>query len=204
MKKPYLIGLTGGIGSGKSSVAAIFAQLGCEVVSGDELGRRVLEESRELTEKIRARYGEQVFLPGDKLNRKELGKLIFQSQEDVRWLTQLTFPGIYSFWKETILHTKHAVALFDAALIYEWKIESEFDLMIAVVADHDIVLARALASGKFSKAEIETRLSKQLDYQEKIKLAHVVLVNNSTFANLQHSVNDLWKTIIEPELKNRR
>jgi dephospho-CoA kinase len=204
LKKPYLIGLTGGIGSGKSSVAAIFAQLGCEVVSGDELGKRVLEESGELIDKIRERYGEQVFLPEGKLNRKELGKLIFQSQEEVQWLTQLTFPGIYTFWKETILRTNCEVALFDAALIYEWKIDKEFDLMIAVVADYDIVLARALAKGKFSEKEIEMRLSGQLDYQEKIKRAHVVLVNNSTFANLQHSVNDLWKTIIEPELKNRR
>jgi dephospho-CoA kinase len=92
------IGLTGGIGSGKSTAAKYFAQYGAEVVLGDELGRKAVETRKDIQSAIRKRFGEEVFQSSGELDRAKLGELVFSDSESVRWLTALTFPYIHAAW----------------------------------------------------------------------------------------------------------
>ncbi|MBU0507325.1 dephospho-CoA kinase [bacterium] len=204
MMQPFLIGLTGEIGVGKSTVARALAELGAEIVVGDELGRSALEESLAILTRIRERFGGEVFATDGSLNRRALGKRVFSAAEDARWLTELTFPGIHALWREQVSRSRTDVLVLDAALIFEWGIEREFDLIVLVSADSESVLHRIERSGRLSRQEIQSRVAAQLSADVKRQKADIVLTNNGTFAELQHSVRELWQARIEPEIQRRR
>jgi dephospho-CoA kinase len=202
--KPFRIGLTGGIGSGKSTVAGELALLGTEIVSGDELGRQTLEQSPELLKKIRDRFGDGVFDSQGVLIRRALGKRVFADRVDVQWLTDATFAGIHSRWLAAVEHTASAVIVFDAALIFEWGIEKDFDLLLVVTAPAEKVQTRLEASGRLSAAEAQSRLAGQIPPESKAAAADVVLHNDGSLDTLRTQVQQIWKNTIEPELSRRR
>ncbi len=201
---PFRIGLTGGIGVGKSTVAAELQALGAEIVSGDELGRQTLEESPALLELIRERFGDSVFAPDGALLRRKLGEVVFARPEDARWLTQLTFPGIHARWQRAVAAARGPVIVLDAALIFEWGIEGEFDLVVIVRADADTVARRMLANGRLSPSEAAARLAAQLPPDVKAARAHVVLDNQGSLPAFQETIRRFWQLQIEPELLRRR
>jgi len=196
---PYLIGLTGGIGSGKSTVAAEFENLGAEIVVGDELGKRVLEESTQLIARIRDRFGDSVFNEDGSLNRRSLGQALFASPEDVRWLTDLTFPGIYKLWRDAVRLSQKSVMVFDAALIFEWGIEQDFDLVLLVTSDVEEIRQRMKESGRLSESELDARLAAQMPLNDKIAKADLIIGNDGTIEDLRQFVRNLWREKIEPE-----
>jgi dephospho-CoA kinase len=151
---PLTIGLTGTIGAGKSTVAALLSEHGAEIVSGDTLGKIAVEESDNILHDIRERFGATVFSEDGSLNRREFGHVVFVSAEHSEWLTERTFPTIFQLWCDRVKHCKSPVIVLDAALIFEWKIEIEFDLIIVVLATPDRVKQRLAASDRLSAAEI--------------------------------------------------
>lgn len=203
MIQPFLIGLTGTIGSGKSTVAAELRTLGARVVIGDELGRRALEESPELIGQIRERFGVAVFGEDGMLNRAALGRLVFAEPEHSRWLTDLTFPRIYDFWRQEVAECTTDVLVFDAALIFEWGIESEFDLIVLVTASPDRILERLESGSRFSREEAAARMAAQIPMNDKEPKAHTVIRNDGTREQLRRSVQDLWHNRIQSELQDR-
>jgi dephospho-CoA kinase len=204
VSRPYLIGLTGGIGSGKSTAAAELAALGAEVISGDELGRQVLESSRPLLAEIRFRFGADVFNANGTLNRRILGDRVFGGTDDTRWLTQKTFPGIHQIWTQAVARSARAVIVLDAALIFEWGIESEFNVVVIVEASRQNILQRMTSSGRLTAAEIEARLSAQIPPEVKAQKADVVLANDGSPEEFREKVHEFWKAHVEPELQQRR
>lgn len=201
---PLLIGLTGSIGSGKSTVAAMLAEHGARIVSGDELGKRVLEDSPDVAGQLMVRLGADIRLPGGALDRKLIGERVFSSSELTHWLTELTFPGIYRLWRDEVRTCTAPLLVLDAALIFEWQIEHEFDLVILVATQPEIALTRARAEGRFTVSEIRDRLSSQMDVAEKTSRAHAVLDNNGSLGDLRRIVERLWIEQIEPLVNNRR
>jgi dephospho-CoA kinase len=199
----FLIGLTGGIGTGKSTVADELRQLGAEVVSGDELGRQVLEATPELQTAIRQKFGESVFTSEGLIDRRALGKRVFADPAEVQWLTQATFPGIYERWQTAFRRSARSVAVFDAALIFEWGIEKDFDLLLVVTAPLSDVQKRLSLSGRLTEDEARARLSGQLSVDDKAARAHAVLTNDGSIDELRAKVCAFWKTTIETELMRR-
>lgn len=202
--KPLLIGLTGGIGAGKSTVAGYLAELGAEIVVGDELGRRAFEKAPELLESVREKFGDTVFHTDGTLNRRLLGKKVFGSREDTRWLTELTFPVIYELWRQAVKAAKAEVVVFDAAMIFEWRIEKEFDLLILVTADVDTVCSRVAKQNRLTLEEVKARHQQQMDVEWKRKHCHIVLVNNGSLNELESQVHKFWNNRIIDETAKRR
>ncbi len=204
MNAPYLIGLTGGIGSGKSTVADELAKLGAEVVSGDQLGRKALENSPELLAQIRARFGGEVFDAKGNLLRRVLGDKVFADPDSSLWLTHLTFPAIHRLWREAAAHSTKPVVVLDAALIFEWGIESEFDVLLVVQAAKELVESRMVSGGRFTLQEIEARTTAQISPEIKAQKADVVLVNNGSLPEFQEKIRAFWTIRVMPELQHRR
>jgi len=198
-----LVGLTGGIGTGKSVVADVFREFGAVMVSGDELGREVLESSPELLDAVRAQFGDDVFESDGTLDRRALGERAFASAESASWLTRLTFPGIYARWRKAAAQAD-GVAVFDAALVFEWRIEPEFDLVIVVSASREVVRERLVRANRLSPSEFEARFSSQTLPEEKARRAHVVIENNGSLERLRAEARRVWIERIEPELTRRR
>jgi dephospho-CoA kinase len=202
--QPVLIGVTGGIGSGKSTASAELARLGAEVVVGDELGKSVVETSPEVLASIRSRFGDEVFERDGKLYRGLLANRVFQSPAHVKWLTDLTFPGIHALWRDAVRRSKHEVVVFDAALIFEWKIENEFDFVVVVMANANSVIERASRGKRFSREDVTARLASQVDHLARASRDHVVIRNDSTVDALRIQVQEFWNLKVIPLLQQRR
>lgn len=198
MNRPFTIGLTGVIGSGKSSVADMLRNLGAEVVSGDQLGREVLEENRGLQADLLTRWGNQILEPDGKLNRRRIGELVFASAEDARWLTEQTFPGIHTKWRDAVGRTRARVIVFDAAMIFEWGIEREFDVLVSVTCDAETAISRS--AGRFTREEYLSRRSLQVAERLKVEKSHHVIENNGTIEELRNKVKELWERTITSQL----
>ena len=202
--KPLLIGLTGGVGVGKSSVAALLKEFGAHVVSGDELGRQALEHSPEALAAVREHYGAAVFSPDRSLLRRELGKRVFSSPAETRWLTGLTFPGIHELWEREVERSASEVIVFDASLIFEWGIENEFDILVVVAADEATARNRMAAGGRLTVGEAAERQAVQADAKRKLKSADVVIENNGSLQLLRQDVQSFWNHTVIPELERRK
>ncbi len=192
----FLIGLTGAPGAGKSTVAELLAAKGAAVISGDELGRRVLRVFPELKDALRERYGDEIFTARGMLKRRALGKIVFTRNGEAPWLNSLMFPKIHELLQRDIrrLCRKHHVIIFDAAMIFEWRIENEFDSIWVVTAPEKLVQARFASSGRLSPNEIRMRMQAQLSPEEKARRADIVFHNTGNRQQLQQSVNRVWKS----------
>jgi dephospho-CoA kinase len=201
LNRSLTIGLTGGIGSGKSTVARIFESLGADVVSGDELGRIALESDQDLKQTIRQRFGESVFDEYGLVNRKELGRRVFQKREDAEWLTKATFHAIFRLWNEAVVKSDKRVIVFDAALIFEWGIERNFDMLAVVSAPSDKIIER---SERFSTEELQQRLAAQIPPDVKRSQASVVIENSASLSELEARVKQIWNEYIVPRLESQK
>ena len=160
----FLIGLTGSPGTGKSAVAELLAAKGAAVICGDELGRRVLREFPEVKDALRASYGDEIFTARGALKRRALGRIVFTRNGEAARLNALIFPKIYELLQRDIrkLCRNHRVLVFDAAMIFEWGIEKEFDLIWVITAPEELAQARLGSSGRLSPNDIRMRIQAQL------------------------------------------
>lgn len=201
MNAPFQIGLTGGIGSGKSTAATEFGRLGAELVSGDELGRLALDDSPEILAAVRDRFGDGVFDERGNVRRRLLGERVFADAAHARWLTELTFPVIYALWRERVSASQARAIVFDAALIFEWGIHEQFDYLILVYANPAIAAQRLAEEGRLTPAEAAARLAAQWPAGEKMSAADLVLINDGTRDQLIADVRRIWSQIIVAQLQ---
>ncbi|MBI5059897.1 dephospho-CoA kinase [candidate division KSB1 bacterium] len=200
---PLTVGLTGGIGAGKTTVAQLLAEHGAEVVSGDELGRIAVESSPAILDHIRLRFGPAVFDDSGRLRRRELGQRVFADLADARWLTEITRDPILELWNQRVRECPADVIVFDAALIYEWGVEDEFDLLVSVSAPPDCVAERMRSGGRLTADEVASRMTAQLDPRQKARRSQVLIHNDGTRELLVSRVASLWSTTIQTELMRK-
>jgi dephospho-CoA kinase len=197
---PLTIGLTGGIGAGKSTAARLLTEFGAEVVSGDELGRVVVDSSPRILAAIRQRFGDEVFDQDGRLVRRDLGRRAFADRRHAHWLTEITRDPILELWRERVRFSRAAVIVFDAALIFEWGVEGEFDLLVVVFAPAHDVAVRMAENGRFTPEEAAHRLTAQLDPGHKARVANVTIRNDDSLEALNSRVADFWSNVVVPEL----
>ncbi len=198
-KSPILVGLTGGVGSGKSVIAAEFEKRGATVISGDEIGHYVVDRNHSLQEALARVFGEDIF-EDNKINRQMLARRAFASSEGRAQLNQLVHPVLI---KE--LNRQIAVALkssgvplivVDAALLVEWGKQVPVDIMVAVRASR----ARRfkwLRKRGWSKSEIRDRMKAQLPFSARAALADYVVRNDGDLAALQRKAVRLWQKLLD-------
>ncbi|MFH1010253.1 MAG: dephospho-CoA kinase [bacterium] len=203
--EPLLIGLTGGPGAGKSTVAQILASKGAAVISGDELGRRALRRFPELKEALRRRYGDSLFTARGVLKRRALGQIVFRDKREVAWLNHRMFPKIYELLREDIkrLGRTHSIIVVDAAMIFEWGIEKDFDLVWVVIAPQELAERRMVRTDRLSSEEIRQRLRFQIPPHEKARRAQSVIRNSGSRRELRRIVERAWTANVLPRLAQK-
>ncbi len=171
------IGLTGGIGSGKSTVAQMFAVLGIPVYSADEASKRLMVENEELKSAIIHHFGKDSYVDGN-LNREYLAKLVFNDNEKLSLLNSLVHPATLSDAASWIKKQVAPYIIKEAALIFESGSNKSLDYVIGVDAPKDLRIQRAMLRDNISAQQVEDRINKQMDEQEKLQLCDYVIVNN--------------------------
>jgi dephospho-CoA kinase len=174
-----LVGLTGGIASGKSTVTRQLAELGCEVVDADVLAREVVAPGEPACQAIREAFGPEVIRPDGTLDRTRLGARVFADPVQRRRLEAITHPAIHAR-REAILaglaaRSFDGLVVQDAALLLEVGGAAGVDRVVVVYAEPAAQLARLMRRDGLDRAEAERRIASQMPLAEKVKLAHYVI-----------------------------
>ncbi len=196
--------MTGSIGAGKSVVASVWEKKGAGVVEGDAMGRLALETSSDLLSQLADRFGKRILNPDGSLNRKQLAENAFATVKGQSDLTAMTFPTLYRCARQHLdqFIGDQKPAVFDAALIFEWGVEKDFDLVVTVTAPAERLIERAAQRLGISRIEAEQRLKSQIPADEKARRSDYVIVNDGSLRQLKIRAENLWNAITgqKPEM----
>ena len=171
------IGITGGIGSGKTTVAKVFEVLGIPVYYADDAAKRLMNEDGELKEKIQLQFGNEVYKNGQ-LDRKHLAEIVFTSPEKLALLNALVHPVTLKDAEKWMQQQSTPYAIKEAALIFESGAQEHLDHVIGVTAPAPLRIQRTMQRDGITREEVMARMDKQMDETIKMKLCDFVLVNN--------------------------
>ena len=197
-----IIGLTGGIVSGKSTVALMFKDLGAKIVDADKLGHSVILPHEPAWEKIVKIFGKDVLQNDLTIDREKLGKIVFANQSLLKKLNDITHPEITKIIKKEIdslknkTYNQKKILIIDAALIYEAKIDRLMDKIIVVYIDEDEQIKRLIERNNLSKDEALQRIKSQMPMKEKVKMADYVIDNSNSLDKTKKQVEKIWKNLV--------
>ena len=190
-----VIGLTGGIGSGKSTVSQFLAELGAIIVDADRVGHEAFKPGTELWQEVVAAFGRQIVTPSGDIDRKKLGKIVFGNAESLLRLNQIMHPRMYDTIKAQLEEHRRqgvAVVVLEAPLLIEADWTSLVDEVWVTVASEATVLKRLQERTELSKEESLARIRSQLPSEERIKRADVVINTDCSFDEVKTRVTELW------------
>ena len=191
----YLIGLTGGIASGKSLVSTRLAELGATIVDADVLAREVVEPGTDGLAQIARHFGPEVLLADGTLDRPALGAIIFADPEQREKLNSITHPAVWRRARELFDQAAaDEVVVYDVPLLVEGAKgrQLDFDLIAVVDAALETRLQRLIQNRGMTREEATHRLNSQATDAERLAIADVVIDNNGTVDETLHQVDALW------------
>ena len=177
--KPRLIGITGGMGSGKSTVSKILRHLNYKVYNSDVRGKELIGEVKSIRDQLESIFGDEIF-NNNKLDAKALSRKVFKDDSSLQKINSIVHPEVekdFNSWVASNLNDKYLFK--ESALLFETGAFRHLDKTILISADKDLRINRVLErDADRSKKEIENIISKQIDEYEASKLADVILYNN--------------------------
>jgi dephospho-CoA kinase len=178
------IGLTGGIGSGKSTIAKVFETLGIPVYYADDAAKRLMNEDPHLKTAIIQQFGPEAYTDG-KLNRSWLGERVFGNEANVQFLNSLVHPATIRDASRWMSNLKAPYALKEAALIFESGGEKELDFVIGVYTPLETRIQRVMQRDQTDRASILKRIEAQMPEEEKMKRCDFIIRNDDTESVIQ-------------------
>lgn len=184
------LGITGGIGCGKSAVAGMFERAGFRRLDSDALVREQVLPQPAVVAQLRQRYGDSVLAANGTVDRAHLAQRVFAQDAERLWLEELTHPLLFGLWRQTLATAPEGPWAVEVPLLFEKNLENWFDFTLCVACAPAQQLARLEQRG-LPHALAEQRISKQLPLARKIELADFVLWNDGSVQFLQDQVNEL-------------
>jgi len=192
----FIVGLTGGIASGKSLVARIFKDLGATVIDADRIVHELLEPGQEAWAEIIDHFGQGIQRTDESIHRRKLGALVFNDREKRAWLNACLHPRVFSVYTTQVAHLKmrapDALLFFDAALLIEAGYHNTMDSLIVVYAKPEQQVERLMARDGFTREEALARIASQMPLLEKKALADHVIDNSGTRENTEQQARELF------------
>ena len=195
-----VIGLTGSIGSGKSTVAGLFKELGAEVIDADLVSRQVVEPGSKTLKQLATEFGDQILNPDGTLNRAYVADIVFDSDEKRQLLNSIIHPAIYNRIVSMIEEYRDKglkLVVLEAALMLEkGGLLKLIDHLVVVSIDEETQIKRLEQRGGLSREQMKARIKTQLSNDEKIKHADFVIDNTGNLENTRKQVSGIWNKII--------
>jgi dephospho-CoA kinase len=197
----FVVGLTGGIGSGKSLAAQFFSQLGALVIDADQLARSVIERGSEGFDEVLLRFGDTVLKNGH-IDRVALGQIVFENPEAKKDLEEIIHPRIRAEFEEAVGSLNPGqIMVYEIPLLVETNAVDRFDFVITVESDAELRKQRLRARGMFH-SDIEKRMASQATEEQRRAIADCVLTNNGSEDKLLRQVENVWESTILPRAQN--
>lgn len=196
--KPKLIGITGGIGAGKSTVSTICKHLGFKVYNSDQRAKEIVSEDSTVKKKLISFFGNNVYKNGV-LDRKFLSDKIFNDKSSLQQINSIIHPAVKKDFNCWVTNNSNEKILFkESALLFESGAYKELDKIILIVSDKNLRVSRVLnRDQKRSKKEIESIIDKQINEAEAIKFADIVIDNNHKKMLLPSVIREIEKLMVE-------
>ncbi len=196
--RAMVIGVTGGLGAGKTSVCRLFAAFGAQVIDADQVGREVVEHP-DVKEALIAAFGEDIVDEEGRLKRRLLGQRAFVDPASGERLNRIVWPPLLrKLWADVrtaLQENPDRPVIVDAALLFEWGDLSGFDAVVVVTAGEEVRRARMMIRTGLSEAEVEARMRAQAPEAKKVRRADQVIVNDGTEEELRAQATEVWKKL---------
>jgi dephospho-CoA kinase len=197
-----IIGLTGGIGSGKTTVARFLNQHGAVIIDADKIGHEALSAGSPVKHRVIEAFGREILIPDGNIDRRALARIVFSSPEKLAQLNDLVHPWMYATMKsrlETLRHGGERVVVLDAAILIEagWQPLVE-EIWLTVASQATIIQRLRAREDGLSEADVLLRIRRQLPNEERIKHARVVINTDCPLSEVAVLVNKLWEERILP------
>jgi dephospho-CoA kinase len=194
-----MVGLSGGIGAGKSVVAERLAELGAVVIDADRLAREVVRPGTDGLAEVVAAFGTGVLGPDGALDRPALGRLVFADDEARRRLEGIIHPRVRARTAELVAAAPpDAVVVNDVPLLVEAGLAAGYEIVIMVIADEETRVRRLVATRGMTEAEARSRIRAQATDDQRREVADVVIENDGTVAELRDKVDAVWQERLLP------
>ena len=193
-----VIGLTGGIGSGKSTVSRILAELGAVIIDADKIGHEIYHPDTDTWRQLVKTFGSGILVPDNTIDRKKLGAIVFGDKQELQRLNAIIHPQITQEIKKRIEECRRRavkVIVLDAPVLLEANAKNLVDEIWVVVADDGNVIKRAAARTGLTEQQIRDRVHSQLSNTERTKNARVVISNDGNTEDLRGKIRELWEQI---------
>ena len=196
------VGLTGGIGAGKSTVADLFSQKGAVVIRSDELARQVIEPQTPGFQQVIDRFGKEFVNSEGYIDRAKLAQIVFQDDAALKDLENIVHPLVRSRTNQIIdQHTSETIIVNEIPLLLEKKMESLFDFLVIVISSEKNRLERLSQRG-LTTEQATARMSKQVSDDERKAAADFLIVNDGNLDQLEADVEKIWQTLQERSFKS--
>lgn len=196
-----LIGLTGSLGSGKSTVLKIFEQLGARTISADAVVHDLLEDE-EIKKELKAMFGQEIFDNDGQIDRKKLAQLVFSDQEARKRLEELLHPLVYERVNDFYQEQPQGITVAEIPLLFETGSQSRFHKVITVYTTPEISVKRLKARG-MTPDEIEARLKSQLPIETKLEKADFIIDNSRGLDATKKQVQEIMAQLRLEETRNQ-
>jgi dephospho-CoA kinase len=191
-----IVGITGGIGSGKSAVTRCFEQLGITVVDADLAARVIVEPGRPALAAIAQRFGADILLQDKTLDRAALRQRVFSDEGERHWLEQLTHPLIGQEIMDQIAASTSPYTILSSPLLLETSQKALVDCVVVVDVPQDIQLQRTMQRDSNDEAQVKRIMAAQMQRDKRLALADIVLDNSRSLIELEESVKELHKEFL--------
>jgi len=195
------VGLTGGIATGKSTVGAMFVELGCHLIESDQITHQLFEPGQAVHAAVVKQFGNRILALDGTIDRRILGGIVFRDPQARGKLNSLVHPAIIQrqqeWLKEMQAQDPHGIAIVDAALMIEVGTYKNYDKVIVVTSSSELQKERLRARSALSEEEIESRIRSQMPNEEKIKYADFVIDNSGAIESTRVQVETVYRQLQE-------
>ena len=193
-----VVGLTGGIGAGKSTVAELFARLGALVIDAYQLARMAIERGSDGFADVMLRFGEEVIVNGD-IDRKKLAEIVFSDEQARKDLEAIVHPRVQALFAEAVADLDHDdILIYEIPLLVETGAAEKFDHVITVESEIELRKERLLKKGLYI-SQIEKRMASQASEEARTAVADSVIRNDGDEDSLLRQVENLWESVLVPQ-----
>ena len=199
-----VIGLTGGIGTGKSEAARILEEIGAYIIDADRLGHSAYLPHSEIWEEVVKEFGDGVLLPDEEIDRKKLGSIVFNDPVQLAKLNEIMHPRMGKMVANLIEGVDAEVVVVEAALLLEAGWDALVDEVWCTGASEDIVIDRLKARNGLDKEEAQKRIKAQMSVDERKSRSQVMIENNGDLAQLTTVIEQIWENRVITKVEKER
>jgi dephospho-CoA kinase len=198
-----VIGLTGGIGTGKSEVARILQDLGAVIINADQVGHKAYIPHSEIWQEVVKAFGEDILQPSGEIDRKKLGGIVFSDPEHLARLNRIMHPRMAKMVAERIkllAEQGKSVVVVEAAILFEAGWDSLVDEVWSTGSPEELVIGRLQARNGLSEEEARRRIGAQMSASERRRRSNVVIDNSGDLADLERAIQSLWNNRVKEKV----